>query len=372
VGIWVLAKYSPAPAPAPVAQTVSAAPVAAALPSAAALSTSALAGLGGPGSLAGGMGAALPTGAAAVAAPLAGAVPVLGLVAFAMSRAAAKKDPTADARSAQMIENDLQRLAKKTGEDKEAALIDIEEKVYNNPNYLALMNKAAFNPDLAFGAKATSGGTKVIGYAPGMKKVVAENQERLQKVVQEKAKAYQGVGGDQGAAPPPNPYVERKKQAKIKKIEAEIGRPLTTRDPMHPQFEGGVCLLNDMKVMLKNNNLINVNKLKVGDEIRTNSGITVIEEVLTNHMREGYYILNDELKITNDHPLLTSNNNWKKTEDVLIGDFVNGIRIDTSEYIFESTPTVSIVTQEDNYNVYCNDRHYTVHGNYALLFKQAA
>ena len=39
-----------------------------------------------------------------------------------------------------------------------------------------------------------------------MKKVVAENQERFQKVVKEKKKAYEQVGGDYGAAPPPSPY----------------------------------------------------------------------------------------------------------------------------------------------------------------------
>jgi hypothetical protein len=115
-------------------------------------------------------------------------------------------DPTADARSAQMIENDLQRLAKTTGADKEAGLIDLEEKIYNNPNYLALMNKAAFNPDLPFGTKATSGGTGVIELSKNMKTVVAENQERFQKVIKEKKKAYEQVGGDQGAAPPPSPY----------------------------------------------------------------------------------------------------------------------------------------------------------------------
>ena len=118
-----------------------------------------------------------------------------------------------------------------------------------------------------------------------------------------------------------------------------------------------------MKVMLKNNVLINVNKLKIGNEIITNYGTTIIEELITNHMREGYYIINNELKITNDHPLFV-NNMWKKTKDVSIGDNINGVIINTIEYVSEITPTVSIVTKSDNYNVYCDENLYTVHGRY--------
>ena len=140
-----------------------------------------------------------------------------------------------------------------------------------------------------------------------------------------------------------------------------------------PYDEGGFdyCLLNDMKVMLENNILINVNKLKVGDEIMTNYGATIIEELITNHMREGYYVINNELKITNDHPLLV-NNVWKRTEDLSIGDIVNGIKINTMEYVSKLVPTVSIVTQSDNYNVYCNENLYTVHGRYKELLMLAA
>ena len=127
-----------------------------------------------------------------------------------------------------------------------------------------------------------------------------------------------------------------------------------------------------MKVMLENNILINVNKLKVGDEIMTNYGATIVEELITNHMREGYYVINNELKITNDHPLFVNNSVWKRTEDLSIGDIVNGVKIDTMEYISKFVPTVSIVTQSDNYNVYCNENLYTVHGRYKELLMLAA
>jgi len=133
--------------------------------------------------------------------------------------------------------------------------------------------------------------------------------------------------------------------------------------------DGVACLTYNMKVMLKNNILINVNKLKLGDEIMTNCEPTIIQELIFNHMREGYYIINGELEITNDHPVL-ANGIWKRTEDLLIGDVVNGIRINTMKYISKRTPTVSIVTAADNYNVYCNENIYTVHGRYQLLRQQ--
>jgi intein/homing endonuclease len=86
-------------------------------------------------------------------------------------------------------------------------------------------------------------------------------------------------------------------------------------------------------------------------------------------MREGYYIINGELEITNDHPILT-NGVWKRTEDLLIGDDINGIRVDTKQYISKTTKTVSVVTQSDDYNVYCNENLYTVHGRYKLFLQQ--
>ena len=109
--------------------------------------------------------------------------------------------------------------------------------------------------------------------------------------------------------------------------------------------------------------------LKLGDKIMHNSGSTTIQELIFNHMREGYYIINGELEITNDHPVL-SNGVWKRTEDLLIGDDINGIRVDTKQYISKTTKTVSIVTQSDDYNVYCNENLYTVHGRYKLFLQQ--
>ena len=125
-----------------------------------------------------------------------------------------------------------------------------------------------------------------------------------------------------------------------------------------------------MQVMLSNNILVNVNNLRVGDNIMTTNGNTIIEELIVNHMREGYYVINNELEITNDHPIFVNDTMWKRTEDLLVGDVINNVRIDTMEYISKVTPTVSIVTKSDSYNVYCDENLYTVHGRYKIIREQ--
>jgi hypothetical protein len=133
---------------------------------------------------------------------------------------------------------------------------------------------------------------------------------------------------------------------------------------------GDECLTYNMKVMLSNNILVNVNNLRVGDNIMTTNGNTIIEELIINHMREGYYVINNELEITNDHPIFVNDTMWKRTEDLLVGDVINNVRIDTMEYISKLTPTVSIITESDNYNVHCDENLYTVHGRYRFIKEQ--
>ena len=131
----------------------------------------------------------------------------------------------------------------------------------------------------------------------------------------------------------------------------------------HP---GMRCLTEDMKVMI--NGVIDfVTNVKVGDIV----GSSVVMEVLHKHMREGYYIVNNELKITNDHPVLV-NGFWKCTEDLTIGDNINGVEVTSLEYIQQLTPTVYIGTANDQYDVYAGKNVYTVHGQYKNTMKKVA
>ena len=129
---------------------------------------------------------------------------------------------------------------------------------------------------------------------------------------------------------------------------------------------GVICLTEDMKV--KRNGVIDfVTKVQVGDIIDN----TVVTEVLHKHMREGYYKVNGELKITNDHPVL-ANGSWKRTEDLVLGDYINNVKVTSLEYVEQVTPTVYIGTAEDRYDVYTEGEVYTVHGQYKNALKKAA
>jgi hypothetical protein len=127
-----------------------------------------------------------------------------------------------------------------------------------------------------------------------------------------------------------------------------------------------ICLTEDMKVNL--NGVIDfVTNVKVGDIVDN----TVVTEVLHKHMREGYYVVNGELKITNDHPVL-ANGSWKRTEDLVLGDYINSVEVTSLEYVEQVTPTVYVGTADDRYDVYTEGEVYTVHGQYKNGLKKAA
>ena len=133
-----------------------------------------------------------------------------------------------------------------------------------------------------------------------------------------------------------------------------------------PGEMGVICLTENMKV--KRNGVIDfVTKVQVGDIVDN----TVVTEVLHKHMREGYYVVNGELKITNDHPVL-ANGSWKLTEDLVLGDYINDVKVASIEYIEKVTPTVYIGTEADRYTVYTEGATYTVHGQYKNALKKAA
>jgi intein/homing endonuclease len=129
---------------------------------------------------------------------------------------------------------------------------------------------------------------------------------------------------------------------------------------------GVICLTEDMKV--RRNGVIDfVTNVQVGDIV----DYTKVTEVLHKHMREGYYVVNGELKITNDHPVL-ANGSWKRTEDLMLGDYINDVKVASIEYIEKVTPTVYIGTEADRYTVYTEGATYTVHGQYKNALKKAA
>tara|TARA_E500000178_G_C17035685_1_gene763238 strand:+ start:3458 stop:6571 length:3114 start_codon:yes stop_codon:yes gene_type:complete len=129
---------------------------------------------------------------------------------------------------------------------------------------------------------------------------------------------------------------------------------------------GTDCLTEKMKVKL--NGMVDfVTNVKVGDIIDSFR----VKEVIHKHMRNGYFVINNELEITNDHPVL-ANGTWTKPEELHVGDYINHVKVESIKYIDRVTPTVSIIVDGDSFNVYTENNTYTVHGRYKEVRQQAA
>lgn len=114
------------------------------------------------------------------------------------------------------------------------------------------------------------------------------------------------------------------------------------------------CLLPDMLVKRLNGSLAKVADLSLGDIIWTPSGTTQVIKLMKDHPsspREGYYIIEDELCLTNDHPILVDGK-MVRAEDYP-GD---------KQYVEELTSTVYVGTVAPTFNVYCGDNVYVVDG----------
>ena len=117
--------------------------------------------------------------------------------------------------------------------------------------------------------------------------------------------------------------------------------------------EGEFCLLPHMLVKLQSGILTKVIDLNVGDYIEGPDGYTEVIEVIKDHPRSGYHIINNELHISDDHPI-------KYQDLILRADEYPG----DNAYIEEETNTVYVGTESSFYHVYCNDNVYTVSGQY--------
>ncbi len=139
-----------------------------------------VAGAGAPGSAAGGFGASLggPGAGTGIMPALGAAAAAAAFATFMTARSAAKVDPTAEARSANELENFFQR-GLKSPEAEEEEIRKLQRIVSGNPNQLALIQKAARGGDVPPSVGHSSGGTKVVGWQGRVPALADKHMDRL-------------------------------------------------------------------------------------------------------------------------------------------------------------------------------------------------
>jgi hypothetical protein len=114
---------------------------------------------------------------------------------------------------------------------------------------------------------------------------------------------------------------------------------------------GGGCLLAGTQIMLEDGSTRNVERIAVGDVLKSANGLNVIVMELKPNRFHEHYVLNDRLKITYEHPVVIfENDNYRlvNTKHLKVGDSLlkyDGTteRLDTIVIVSEETPTFNFV-----------------------------
>ena len=116
---------------------------------------------------------------------------------------------------------------------------------------------------------------------------------------------------------------------------------------------GEFCLLPEMLVKVTGGALVKVIDLEVGDLIEGPDGFTQVIKLIKDHPRNHYYIIEDELYITSDHPM------------VVDGEIIRAEDYPGKKKLVQLfTNTVYVGTIGTNFNVYCANNVYVVDGQY--------
>jgi flagella basal body P-ring formation protein FlgA len=124
------------------------------------------------------------------------------------------------------------------------------------------------------------------------------------------------------------------------------------------------CVSPDSLVELSGNTLVAVDTLVKGDSILTQEGETLVTSIIKNHTRDHYYIINNELKITNDHPMFKLDGTTVTPENIKIGDKLKNSTVTSVEKVFEELNSVYIETENGILDIVSPTTIYTLKGGY--------
>lgn len=137
------------------------------------------------------------------------------------------------------------------------------------------------------------------------------------------------------------------------------------------------CILEGSLVVDGCGRKMPIEGIEIGDVVgclRERAGVvvtTVVSDVLKQHLRDHYFVINGELRITNDHPVLAMiavGHEWVRTEDLVVGNTIKTadgvVDVTSVERVDEAGMTVYLATEARNFLVAGGNRVYVVHGDY--------
>jgi hypothetical protein len=115
------------------------------------------------------------------------------------------------------------------------------------------------------------------------------------------------------------------------------------------------CFLAGTKILTEFGE-INIENLKIGDKVvssnlENNNKVIGTVKNLFKFKQNGYYIINNQIKVTGEHPFY-ANNQWIKVKDLKVGDLLfNGtsnIKINSIDYIEKETEVYNLFVKDHN------------------------
>ena len=123
------------------------------------------------------------------------------------------------------------------------------------------------------------------------------------------------------------------------------------------------CFLENTKIAMADGSFKNIEDIQTGDEVvsfdlDSNECKTGTVSEVFHHapeeMTDYYLILNDDLRVTPNHPFLL-NGEWIEAENLKIGDTLGDVEIKSIQHVFERVPTYNFeVVPYHNYQIVWN------------------
>ncbi len=143
------------------------------------------------------------------------------------------------------------------------------------------------------------------------------------------------------------------------------------------QTDSPICLLEGTRVLGASGSARHIECLEIGDIVRcfdVKAGridVTTVTDVVRRHLRAHYYVVNSDLRITNDHPVLRVGPlgaEWVRVEQLCVGDTLclpdGSIPVRTLRRVDRPAMTVYLETEAENFLALGHDAAYVVHGHY--------